>query len=209
MKRIIMAIISILLTFLLAGCTLNGYASDDNELNLQIKEIIANSDFWYSFYTGNYYFPTDNIEVSENGNTFKSFRVEYSRIPSGIGLNFDNIEQYYSTDTYYADMPFKNLAEMKEKIEYFYTQEWAEKSLYNIYDFDYLEYDNMLLRSFDRDTIYGSADYNMLKITSVSDEKITAELPTYYMGSNEPEIKKYNLKFDNGTWKIDSIVYLN
>ncbi len=206
MKRIIMAIISMLLTFLLTSCTSNGYASADNELNSQIKDIIVNSDFWYSFYTGNYYFPTDNIEVFENGHTFKSFRVEYSRIPSDIGLNFDNIEQYYSTDTYYADMPFKNLSEMKEKVEDFYTQEWAEKSLYNIYDSDYLEYDNMLLRAFDRDTIYGSADYNMLKITPVSDEKITAELPTYYTDADEPEIKKYNLKFDNGTWKIENII---
>lgn len=206
MKKIIMVITTILLPLFLTNCTSNEYAFADNELNSQVKDIIIKSDFWYSFYTGNYYFPTDEIEISENGHTFKSFKVEYSRIPTDIELKFDNISQYYSTDTYYADMPFKSISEIKDKVESVYTYEWAKKSLYSIYDSDYLEYDNMLLRAFERDTIYGSIDYDMLKITSVSDNEICVKVSIYYTANDEPELRTYTLKLYNGTWKIDNII---
>lgn len=222
MKKIAVLIITFFSAIYMSGCaseqnasavndvslTQSQIISADSELASVVKNAVVLSDFWYSFYSGKFYFPTEDIELSNENRLFRSFKIIYNDISSECPVEFDNIEKIYSGGICYANMPFSTISEIKKEIEKVYTYDCATVNLYDIYDEDYLENNGMLLRCFSRDTIYYSADYDSLKIISANENEIKAEILIYYAASDEPVSKAYTLNLDDGIWKISHTAYI-
>lgn len=213
MKRIIIFLTIIISAILLTSCSHTEASSADNEIISQVKTVIMQSDFIELLYIGRYYMPTDGNDVSQNGRTYKSFNITYSDIPDMFletsNIYFKEIEEI-SPNYYISEIPFDNLADMKKEVETVLTYNCAEKLLYNLYDNDYLEYNNKLLRAFDRDTITAyTADYETVTIIEHSEDKLTAIVKTYHHLDNSELQVIYKLVLEDGLWKIDDIIHGN
>lgn len=204
-----------IITIFLVGCTYQSQESisTDEELEVELKTTIMQSDFWKLIYIGRYSFPTETYEVAQNDRIYKSFVIEYSQISQDFidvcNIDFvDFIE--YAPNVCFANLPYNSIQELKDNIESVYTTECAYDILYKFYDVDYIEYDNTILRAFDSDTVLGyTIDYETLEVTQYTQNQITAVVKAYrHIDNSELEIS-YEFIFDNNIWKINSIKDIN
>lgn len=209
--RKISIFILIVTVLILSSCGNNSTVATSKALTSTLaKELAIKDDYMQLIYCGRLY-NCNNAEITiiENNIEYSEYLINYSEIPSlyletGL-INFDNlIPDKYDKNYYFAEQPFKQLSDLKGIAETIYTKNHSQKSLYDVYDSDYFEYNGQLLWAFGKDTIFAlDTDYDTAQIEQITDSEATVYFDCIHTATNENGVIKYTLIWDSGLWKID------